>query len=169
MGWRLVALLAGRAPARRPMSAPVRAARAGRVGSRMGVHWRVAATVMMVMIPRVAPMVPPMSPVMADSVRNWAAMWVRDAPRDRRRPISGVRSMTDTNVMLAIPTAPTARMRRPSARKSPLRSDWIAFLTKHGKWQTRELCSVAICLIFGLPGRVHFGVLIESPARSLFG
>ena len=34
-------------------------------------------------------MVPPMSPVMADSVRNWAAMWVLDAPRDRRRPIFG--------------------------------------------------------------------------------
>ena len=50
------------------MSAPVRAAMAGRVGSRMGVHWRVAATVMMVMIPRVAPMVPPMSPVTLEHV-----------------------------------------------------------------------------------------------------
>ena len=114
------------------MSAPVSAAMAGRVGSRMGVHWRVAATVMMVIIPRVAPIVPPMSPVMADSVRNWAAMWVLDAPSDRRRPISGVRSITDTRVMLAIPTAPTARMRRPRARKSPLRSDWMAFLTSVG-------------------------------------
>ena len=74
MGWRLVARRAGRAPASRPMIAPVRAASAGRVGSSIGVHWRDAATATMVMTPMVAPIVPPMSPVMADSVRNCAAI-----------------------------------------------------------------------------------------------
>jgi hypothetical protein len=65
-------------------------------------------------------------------VRNCVAIRPFDAPSARRRPISGVRSITHTNVMLAMPTAPTARIRMPSARKSVLRSPEMALRTPVG-------------------------------------
>ncbi len=44
-------------------------------------------------------------------------MWRREAPRARRRPISPVRSITDTSVTLAIPIAPISNAPPPSSKK----------------------------------------------------
>ena len=44
-------------------------------------------------------------------------MWRREAPRARRRPISPVRSITDTSVTLAIPIAPISNATPPSSKK----------------------------------------------------
>ena len=69
------------------------------------------------MTPRLAPRMPPMTPIEALSNRNCAAMCPRVAPMARRRPISPVRSITDTSVMLAMPIAPTTSDRPPSKQE----------------------------------------------------
>src|SRR5713101_1399532 len=59
--------------------------------------------------PSAMPMVPPITESVTASIRNWSMMWRRRAPTAMRRPISRVRSVTDTSMMFMIPMPPTSR------------------------------------------------------------
>src|SRR5712691_5875838 len=48
-------------------------------------------------------MLPPITESVTASIRNWSMMWRRRAPTAMRRPISRVRSVTDTSMMFMIP------------------------------------------------------------------
>ncbi len=61
------------------------------------------------MVPKIMPTMPPMPQSIPDSMRNWATMLLRCAPRLRRIPISRVRSVTVTSMMFMIPMPPTSR------------------------------------------------------------
>ena len=54
------------------------------------------------------PMTPPMSDRVTASIRNWARMSRPRAPTAMRRPISRVRSVTDTSMMFMMPMPPTS-------------------------------------------------------------
>ena len=79
---------------------------------------------------------PPTMPIDALSSRNCAAMWPRVAPIARRRPISPVRSITPTRVMLAMPRAPTISDRPPSSRNIMSRSVCTSSRTRRGSCGT---------------------------------
>src|SRR5437762_11917763 len=53
------------------------------------------------------PMIPPITESVTASIRNWSMMWRRRAPTAMRRPISRVRSVTDTSMMFMMPMPPT--------------------------------------------------------------
>src|SRR5829696_2098004 len=55
------------------------------------------------------PAAPPRRQRTTDSVRNWRRMSRARAPTLIRRPISRVRSVTDTSMMFMMPTPPTMR------------------------------------------------------------
>ncbi len=57
--------------------------------------------------PRSTPIAPPRTQSMSDSIRNWSRMSRRRAPSALRRPISRVRSVTETSMMFMIPIPPT--------------------------------------------------------------
>ena len=59
-------------------------------------------------IPRITPIIPPVTLIMTASIRNWNRMCRPFAPMDIRRPISRVRSVTDTYMMFMIPMPPTS-------------------------------------------------------------
>ena len=61
------------------------------------------------MVPKIMPTMPPMPQSIPDSMRNWATMLLRWAPRLRRMPISRVRSVTVTSMMFMMPMPPTSR------------------------------------------------------------
>ena len=88
----------------------------------MAVHSRARQTATTTAMPMGAPMRPPISPRMLDSPTNCAPMWRGVAPRARRSPISGMRSMTETVVRFVMPNAPTSRVIPASARNSVVRS-----------------------------------------------
>ena len=60
-------------------------------------------------IPTITPMIPPILVSMAASVRNWKRMTFFLAPIAFFRPISLVRSVTDTSMMFITPIPPTSR------------------------------------------------------------
>ena len=62
-------------------------------------------------MPSITPKTPPALVSTADSVRNWAMMVRRLAPRAFLRPISAVRSVTETSMMFITPMPPTSRDR----------------------------------------------------------
>ena len=59
--------------------------------------------------PLMTPMMPPRLVSTADSVRNWSRMRFFLAPIAFFRPISAVRSVTDTSMMFITPMPPTSR------------------------------------------------------------
>ena len=59
--------------------------------------------------PRTTPTTPPSAVSVIASVRNWREMSRRSAPSALRRPISFVRSVTETSMMFITPTPPTTR------------------------------------------------------------
>ncbi len=59
-------------------------------------------------------MVPPIRVSATDSKMNWPMMWRLRAPIDRLMPISFVRSLTTTYMMLATPTPATSSVNRPT-------------------------------------------------------
>ena len=59
------------------------------------------------------PTAPPIKVSTKASERNWALMWRRLAPKARRRPISRMRSSTDTSMMFIKPTPPMPRVSAP--------------------------------------------------------
>ena len=61
------------------------------------------------MNPRNTPSSPPMRPMIPDSVRNSFMISEFRVPMDFRMPMSLVRSITDINMVFAIPIAPTRR------------------------------------------------------------
>ena len=54
------------------------------------------------------PITPPISERVMASTRNWTRMSRPRAPTAIRRPISRVRSVTDTSMMFMIPMPPTS-------------------------------------------------------------
>src|SRR5712692_3032714 len=58
--------------------------------------------------PPVTPQAPPTTAMVADSIRNCMRMSARRAPMDFRRPISLVRSLTETSMMFMITIPPTS-------------------------------------------------------------
>ena len=61
-------------------------------------------------MPSVIPMTPPKRLMMTDSNRNWNMMSRPRAPIAMRRPISFVRSVTETYMMFMIPIPPTNKL-----------------------------------------------------------
>src|ERR1039457_2884225 len=59
--------------------------------------------------PSIIPIVPPSRQITTASVRNWRRMSPGSAPTAIRRPISRVRSVTETSMMFMMPTPPTTR------------------------------------------------------------
>ena len=59
--------------------------------------------------PQATPKRPPMTPMTTDSMRNCIMMFWKVAPKALRMPISRVRSVTDTIMMLMMPIPPTTR------------------------------------------------------------
>ena len=59
--------------------------------------------------PAATPTSPPTRESVIASTRNWARMWRLRAPTAMRRPISRVRSVTDTSMMFMMPMPPTNR------------------------------------------------------------
>ena len=53
------------------------------------------------------PIIPPVTLITTASMRNCIIIWLDFAPIDIRRPISLVRSVTDTYIMFMMPTPPT--------------------------------------------------------------
>ncbi len=97
-------------------------ARAAVAGWMTGVQSLATATATTVSVPREVPTRPPSVPSAPDSARNCAVMWRPRAPSARRSPISPVRSITATSVVLAMPTVPISRQMAASSRKSWSRS-----------------------------------------------
>ena len=58
--------------------------------------------------PSATPMAPPMVASVVASIRNWPRMSRGRAPTARRRPISRVRSVTETSMMFMMPMPPTS-------------------------------------------------------------
>ena len=54
------------------------------------------------------PITPPVTLIRIDSMRNWARMSIPLAPIDIRRPISRVRSVTETYMIFMMPIPPTS-------------------------------------------------------------
>ena len=54
------------------------------------------------------PMSPPIRESVIASIKNWSRMWRRRAPTAIRKPISRVRSVTDTSMMFMMPMPPTS-------------------------------------------------------------
>ncbi|EKD22910.1 MAG: hypothetical protein ACD_83C00197G0001 [uncultured bacterium] len=52
-------------------------------------------------------MIPPISDKTIASIKNWLKMWRGLAPTALRKPISRVRSATETNIIFIIPMPPT--------------------------------------------------------------
>ena len=61
-------------------------------------------------MPSAIPMMPPRRLMMTDSNRNWNMMSRPRAPIAMRRPISLVRSVTETYMMFMIPMPPTNKL-----------------------------------------------------------
>ena len=64
------------------------------------------------------PMIPPVTLITTASMRNCIIIWLDLAPMDIRRPISLVRSVTDTYMMFMMPTPPTIREMKAMAARS---------------------------------------------------
>src|SRR6058998_698752 len=58
--------------------------------------------------PKAIPMTPPINDSVMASTRNWSRMSRPRAPTAMRRPISRVRSVTDTSMMFMMPMPPTS-------------------------------------------------------------
>lgn len=69
--------------------------------------------------PRITPPTPPMAASTSASPKNWPAMWRLVAPRDRRRPISPRRSITEMTMTLAKPTPPTSNTTALTRERGP--------------------------------------------------
>ncbi len=67
------------------------------------------------------PTIPPSSVSTRASARNWTRMWRRRAPSARRRPISRMRSSTETSMMFITPTPPIPRVSAPMNTSSTCR------------------------------------------------
>ena len=75
-----------------------------------------------------------------DSIKNCRRMSLWRAPSDLRRPISRVRSVTETSMMFMMTMPPTTSemeaMRMVTPKKAPLslpqieRNDWLVSITK---------------------------------------
>ena len=65
---------------------------------------------------RIKPIKPPRIQMMADSKRNSESMLLFLAPMAFFKPMIGVLSFTVTNIMLAMPKAPTTRLNNPIAQ-----------------------------------------------------
>src|SRR5262249_20669841 len=64
-------------------------------------------TVLAIGLPRMMPISPPTSATVEDSIRNWSKTSRRRAPSALRIPISRVRSVTETSMMVMITMPPT--------------------------------------------------------------
>ena len=131
-------------PARVPIRVPTRGAPAGMIVLIVGVHCRPVETMTTASTPRPVPRMPPRVPRTADSVRNWVAICRRAAPRARRSPISPVRSITETSVVFAMPTAP---MRSVTAARGKVQGVGVLLdvATKRFRFG-RNKDGVAVCL-----------------------
>ena len=58
--------------------------------------------------PNITPIIPPVTESKIASIRNWFKISIPRAPTLIRRPISRVRSVTDTYMMFMIPMPPTS-------------------------------------------------------------
>ena len=58
-------------------------------------------------LPSRTPLIPPRKDINTDSIRNWTMMSLLVAPMALRRPISRVRSVTETSMIFIIPMPPT--------------------------------------------------------------
>ena len=78
------------------------------------------------------PRAPPVSPSTDASKRNWRRMSVGVAPSALRRPISRIRSVTDTSMMFITPMPPTSREMpaMPPSRMVRVRSTEVAVETQ---------------------------------------
>src|ERR1035437_539444 len=136
MGSRRAALIAGSSPAIRPMvssnaveviTANVEICR--RISPDPLVWWnrgpnsgRLPSTAVTAQ-PAATPMMPPTVTIATASSRNCARMERRVAPMDFNMPISRVRCVTETSMMLASPTPPMASVSvpmKPSSRRSAI-------------------------------------------------
>ena len=65
--------------------------------------------------PKLSPMpiAPPNVASTSDSTRNWSRISLSCAPSALRRPISRVRSVTETSMMFMMPMPPTSRLMAP--------------------------------------------------------
>src|SRR2546422_2936273 len=68
--------------------------------------------------PSAMPITPPISESVIASTRNWARMLRLQAPTAIRKPISRVRSVTDTSMMFMMPIPPTNRETEAIAARS---------------------------------------------------
>ena len=69
-------------------------------------------------IPNPTPIMPPDTLIIIDSIRNWNNICRPLAPIDIRKPISLVRSVTETYMMFMIPMPPTSKEIPPIQAKS---------------------------------------------------
>ena len=68
--------------------------------------------------PKATPIIPPETLMMIDSIKNWNNICLPLAPMDIRKPISRVRSVTETYMIFMIPIPPTNREIPPIQAKS---------------------------------------------------
>src|SRR5260221_7032871 len=109
IGLNFEALTAGQSPATTPTKAEKTEAKTNEkivTNISQPVNWTTTAVTTQ---PRKMPMAPPNNPTAAASMRNWERISKRRAPTALRRPISRVRSVTETSMIFMIPMPPTTR------------------------------------------------------------
>ena len=72
-------------------------------------QWATLFTIQLAPQPIMTPMIPPVILIRMASIRNWLRISIPRAPTDMRRPISRVRSVTDTYMIFIMPIPPTTR------------------------------------------------------------
>ena len=78
--------------------------------------------------PSNTPMIPPVTDKRIASMRNWFRMSMPLAPTLIRRPISRVRSVTDTYIMFIIPIPPTSKEMPATLPSKMVMVDMVEFI-----------------------------------------
>ncbi len=107
IGFSFAAFRAGKTPKDTPMHAANRKANAMDSGETIVFQPAEADRTRDPTIPNAIPITPPTELRVTDSIRNCRRISRRLAPNALRKPISLVRSVTDTNMMFMIPIPPT--------------------------------------------------------------
>ena len=107
IGSRSAAFLAGYQPKNTPVTVHTAKERNTLHGWMKMGQWATLFTIQLAPHPMMTPMMPPVMLMRIASMRNWLKMSTPRAPTLMRRPISRVRSVTDTYMMFIMPMPPT--------------------------------------------------------------
>ena len=129
-------------------------------------QWATLFTIQLAPHPMMTPMIPPVMLMRMASMRNWLKMSTPRAPTLMRRPISRVRSVTETYMMFMMPMPPTSsEMPATAASSRVIMSVVEVSIDESSCWERIVKSSSSVALSLWLVRRI---CVISSMAWSVY-